>query len=88
MQDFEYEFAGLSETGQLIYMVDDHQYGICSYAIAETVTDEGFNVELDFLHEQDLEVPDERKTEIVTAILMEIVEQIEKDANLTDDIEE
>jgi len=74
MQDFEFECAGLSDKNQLIFLVDDFQYGKCSYAIQETVTENGIDVDVDFLHETDKEVPEKRQEEIVSAIVLSILE--------------
>lgn len=74
MEDFEFVCAGISEDEQLIFLVDDYKYGNCSYAIKETLTDDGIDVEVDFLHETNKEVPEERQKEIVSSIVYSILE--------------
>jgi len=87
MQDFEFQCAGLSDKNQLIFLVDDYQHGKCSYAIKETVVEDGIDVEVDFLHETDKEVPDDRQKEIVAAIILSIIEtSTEEDAEIVETV--
>jgi hypothetical protein len=76
--DLEFKIIGLSDEDQIIVLVDDHQYGACSYAIKEreqSGIEGGVQIDCDFLQAEDTPpVPKERQDAVVRAIFASLMD--------------
>jgi hypothetical protein len=77
---YEYKIAGLDESGKIIVLVNDSKYGDYSVAIdLGNIVDDKIQVEYDFI--SDSKIPTKVQEQLITDVVANIFETIEKDLN-------